>query len=177
LKNLSFMTSVLVWKFCTMTTQFCLTSWSISTSIKNFCATASSASGGHSENQSIVVQLTIDGKSLILFLKEAPIGEKQITIWRLVLHLSRKYANSSCGEPFGHLSSCLAGPLTNSIASAFSSAGKMFGTSPVLRILLMSSKKPSSLIWLSVKMKEVGFPLEATYLMSSLMSSLHSIIL
>jgi hypothetical protein len=48
--------------------------------MRNFYATASRASGGHSENQSIVVQLTIDGKSLILFLKEFPIGEKQSTI-------------------------------------------------------------------------------------------------
>ena len=54
----------------------------ISTSARNYLATASKASGGQAENQSIVVQLTIDGKSLILFLKATPIGENAKTIDR-----------------------------------------------------------------------------------------------
>jgi hypothetical protein len=104
------------------------------------------ASGGHSENQSIVVQFTIDGKSLILFLKEEPIDEKQSTTCKYFLHLSRKNEKSYAGVPSSHLSSSFAGPSIASWIVTFSSAGKMFGTSPVFRILLISSRNPSSLI-------------------------------
>ena len=45
-----------------------------------------------------------------------------------------------------------------SMISAFSSAGYRLGTSPVLRIILMSSINDSSLIWLSANRKVVGRP-------------------
>lgn len=137
---------MVVWNVYTIETQLYRTADSISISLKNFWATASRASGGHGENQSIVVQLTIDGKSLILFRRDAPIGEKASTTCKAFLHLSWKNANSWAGVPSSHLPSSFAGPLTNSQMSAFSSAGKMFGTSPVLRILLTSSRKLSYLI-------------------------------
>ena len=63
-----------------MVTQDFLTSSVISISPKNLTATDSRASFGHSENQSMVVQLTSDGKFLILFLKESPIGLKASTM-------------------------------------------------------------------------------------------------
>jgi hypothetical protein len=67
---------------------------SISISPKNFSATDCRASFGHSENQSMVVQLTSDGKFLTLFLNESPMGEKQSTICKKFLQRSTKYEKS-----------------------------------------------------------------------------------
>ena len=50
----------------------------------------------------------------------------------------------------------------------------MFGTSPVLRMLLISSRKLSCLTELSVKMKLVGSPLPPTSRMRVFRSSLNS---
>ena len=56
------------------------------------------------------------------------------------------------------LTSTLATVCIFSMTSAFSSAGNMLGTSPVLRIMLMSSTNDSSLIWLSLNRNTVALP-------------------
>ena len=54
----------LSWKYPHIVTQFLLTSSSMSMSSKNFVATFSKASAGHSVNQSNVQQFTKDGNIL-----------------------------------------------------------------------------------------------------------------
>ena len=48
--------------------------------------------------------------------------------------------------------------------SSFSSSSQRLGISPELRMLLMSSKKSSSTIWLSVKRKVIDRSLSEHYL-------------
>jgi hypothetical protein len=62
----------------------------VDSSYKNLSATASSASSGHDVNQSIVQQLTNEGKFLILSLRELPIGLIAKTMWRCYLVFSTK---------------------------------------------------------------------------------------
>ena len=78
------------WNTCTIAMQQFLTDDSISTSYRNRLATLSKASRGHSENQSMVVQLTREGKFLTLPLKDSPIGEKHSTMCRRFLQRSTK---------------------------------------------------------------------------------------
>ena len=74
-----------------ISTAFSRNSSVISTYFKNCEATDYKASPGHYENQSIVQQLTSEGKLRILFLKASPIGENAITECKSFLHLSTKY--------------------------------------------------------------------------------------
>lgn len=60
--------------------------------------------------------------------------------------------------------------------SDFSSAAKRLGTSPELRRLLMSSRKPSSLICVSMKRKTVCRSLAALFRRMFFKSSCHSCI-
>jgi hypothetical protein len=64
--------------------------YSNSSSYKNLSATASNASYGQVVNQSIVQQLTNDGKFLILSLIELPIGLIASTICKCYLIFSTK---------------------------------------------------------------------------------------
>ena len=75
-----------------------------------------------------------------------------------------------CSLRWTHLSICLI--LLH--ISFFSSMGNMLGTSPVFNKLLTSSKKFSSLIWVSVKRKIVWLEPSALFLNIFFKSSLHS---
>ena len=103
-----------------------------------------------------------------LFLKASPMGLMASTTWSCSLTRSTKKLNRASGVPsvcfdfsrclWYHafiLNTCLSGSTYLSIClillhiSFFSSMGNMLGTSPVLSRLPMSSRKFSSLIWVS----------------------------
>jgi len=109
----------------------------------NLLATLSSASYGHSENQSIVQQFTSDGNILTLVRKASPIGEKHSTICKFFLTLSMKYRYIYAGVPSFDLPSAFAATRIFSKTSAFSSAANKLGTSKVFSKLFMSSTNDS----------------------------------
>ena len=83
-----------------------------------------------------------------------------IWVWNFLQSVSREsgVVQSSTPEWFFSLTSTLATVCIFSMTSAFSSAGNMLGTSPVLRIMLISSTNDSSLIWLSLNRNTVALP-------------------
>ena len=73
-----------------MTSSFWRSSAGTSTSAKIFEATASSASLGHSRNQSMVQQLTSEGNCRSRSLNASPMGEKHRMMCRFALQLAMK---------------------------------------------------------------------------------------
>ena len=128
--------------------------WSfISTSARNCWATLFSASCGHSANQSMVQQFTREGNIRSRVRNASPTGLMQMTVCRFFRHCSMKKSYSSVGD----LSrpTFLARGRTSSMMFISSSFGKRFGTSPVLRMLLRSSRKLSYLICVSLNRNTV----------------------
>mmetsp|Transcript_13360 Transcript_13360/g.32664 ORF Transcript_13360/g.32664 Transcript_13360/m.32664 type:complete len:278 (-) Transcript_13360:588-1421(-) len=143
----------------------------------NLPDTAVSASSGHGRNQSMVQPLMRPGNCCARRLNLLPTGEKHSTMCRLSRTRLRKKPYR-----FSHVSgtpgACdfMMGRMSFTIMSS-SSLGSRPATSPVMRIWLMYSRKPSSLTSASVKMKHTGWPLKPAILYSALMSSNRLVVL
>lgn len=114
-------------------------------------ATLISASSGQGKNQSIVQQLTRPGNLRHLTLRTSPMGLIDKMICSLSRTLSTKVRYIVSGD-YGLLSLALKGLVVLTISS-LSSSYQRLGISPEFRRLLMSYKKSSSTIWLSVNKK------------------------
>mmetsp|Transcript_21952 Transcript_21952/g.64635 ORF Transcript_21952/g.64635 Transcript_21952/m.64635 type:complete len:278 (-) Transcript_21952:8241-9074(-) len=121
-------------------------------------ATSASACSGHGRNQSIVQPLMRPGKACARLRNLTPTGEKQSERWRFVRTRSMNMAQSWSWVGSAPLwTESYTGPISPRMASS-SSRGKRLGSSPVLRKMLTYSRKPSSLISLSVKRNTTGLP-------------------
>eukprot|EP00964_Phaeocystis_antarctica_P040944 scaffold23430_cov57-Phaeocystis_antarctica.AAC.1 len=121
-------------------------------------ATSESAFSGHGMNQSIVQPLIRPGKAWARDRNLGPTGEKHRAMCRLERTRSMKNAHrSSCVGSLPLNTPSYTGPISPMIASS-SSRGKRLGSSPVLRKMLMYSRKPSLLISLSVMRKTTPLP-------------------
>mmetsp|Transcript_23989 Transcript_23989/g.77973 ORF Transcript_23989/g.77973 Transcript_23989/m.77973 type:complete len:412 (-) Transcript_23989:1910-3145(-) len=141
-------------------------------SAKKVFATLLSASIGHSENQSIVQQLTSDGNMRSRCRKASPIGENARTMWRLARTRPMKkelMAFLVTGKPC----CCMSGRHAFAIVSV-SSVFHRFGTSPALRMLLISSRNASCTICVSVKRNVVSLPSAPAIKSTLFKSSRHS---
>eukprot|EP00982_Pelagococcus_subviridis_P013776 31278-Pelagococcus_subviridis.AAC.11 len=128
----------------------------LSGSRKNVFATESSASSGHSLNQSIVQQFTSDGNMRRRCRNSSDTGDMARTQCRLDRTRVMKYAFTAFfvrGKPCCDM----IGRRAFSIVPK-SSDFHRFGTSPLLRMLLMSSRKFSCTICVSVKRKTTSLP-------------------
>jgi len=132
-------------------------------------ATEFRASLGHLSNQIMVHPLIIEGNCLHLFLNLFPTGEKDITKWRFYFIIWIKslymFSGESC-RPF----SLMIIRISLYISSKSSKAMRL-GTSPLLTILFMSSKKLSYLMLLSERINTVDIFLDPVYLSNFLRSS------
>lgn len=117
--------------------------------LKWLSAVDTRASSGHERNQSIVVQLTRDGKVLNLLLKSYPTGDIQMTMWRLDLQSWTKYWYFSLKDPTGFKA------VTSSTILVFSYIGNKFGISPLFKTLQTSSTILSFVICVSVNKNTV----------------------
>ena len=148
--------------------------WSgTSISFRNFLATASRASFGHSWNQSMVQQFTREGNCRSRSRNASPIGDRHSTMCRFFFVWSMKKFHSSAGvssfmpiflEVTRHISS----------TAVRSSYGNIFGTSPAFSRLLMSSTKLSSLIWVSENRNTAGLHSPPAVRQNFFRSSRHS---
>lgn len=86
-------------------------------------------------------QLIILGNYLHLFLNFSPTGEKASTICRFSLTNYTAYLSNTSLESYNLAS--LAKGLMSDIISSKSSCNQIFGTSPVFKILFISSKNDS----------------------------------
>ena len=120
-------------------------------SLKWLSAVEIKAYSGHAKNQSIVVQLTKDGKVLNLLLKSSPTGDIQMTICKFFLQSCTKYWNFSLNEPVGLI------VVISSTIFAFYSRGNKLGISPLFKILQTYSTILSFNIWVSENKKIVSF--------------------
>lgn len=94
-------------------------------------------------------------------MKQFPIHYKRIHSKPTYFKLLRTTVTCPClADCWAENSPLPAAP--TSITSCFSSAAKMLGTSPVLSTLSISSRKASSLIWVSVIRKTVFWPFTPT---------------
>ena len=109
-----------------------------STVVRNCSATVCSASCGHAVNQSMVQQLTSEGNWRSRVRKASPMGDMHRTTCRLARHCWTKRRHSPPG-PASEMPSSRARGTSASWMLETSSAAKRLGTSPVLRMLLMSS--------------------------------------
>mmetsp|Transcript_61286 Transcript_61286/g.162228 ORF Transcript_61286/g.162228 Transcript_61286/m.162228 type:complete len:248 (-) Transcript_61286:144-887(-) len=137
-----------------------------------FLATERSASSGHSAKKSIVQLLTSDGKLRSRERKASPSGDMQMHRWRLsrtrltnVLYI----ATLVSGVP----AACAIGRIALMIWPT-SLSSRRLGTSPVLRMLLRSSRKDSLTICVSVKRNICALPSMPEPSSSFLRSSFHS---
>mmetsp|Transcript_5849 Transcript_5849/g.17924 ORF Transcript_5849/g.17924 Transcript_5849/m.17924 type:complete len:207 (+) Transcript_5849:4549-5169(+) len=159
------------WPIASLSASLAWSEHAILNSSMNLDETDVSASSGHGRNQSIVQPLIRPGNCCARRLNLSPTGEKQSTMCRLLRTRCRKKPYR-----FSHVSgvpgSCcfMIGRMSLTIMSS-SSLGSRPATSPVMRIWLMYSRKPSSLTSASVKMKHTGWPLKPAILYSVLMSS------
>ncbi len=110
-------------------------------------ATDNNASLGHSVNQSIVQQLTSDGNMRHLDRNESPTGLIHSTTCKLFRTRLIKKLNIESRSPSG-MPVSLAAVRHPFIMRSRSSASNRFGTSPLFRILLMSSRNSSTTILL-----------------------------
>ena len=134
-------------------------------------ATEFRASFGHLSNQIIVQPLIIDGKDLHLFLSLLPTGENEITRCRFYF---MSYMKRRCIFSFVSWSPLSFTMILNSLyISSRSSKAIRFGTSPLLMMLFMSSKKLSFFMLLSDRISTVEMFLEPVCLRSFLISSFH----
>mmetsp|Transcript_13331 Transcript_13331/g.21687 ORF Transcript_13331/g.21687 Transcript_13331/m.21687 type:complete len:253 (+) Transcript_13331:2108-2866(+) len=137
----------------------------------NLVETAMSASCGHGKNQSMVHPLMSPGKFRARVANLSPTGEKHRHTWRLSRTRPRKKAYRLSQVSITPGASFLsAGRMSLTIMSS-SSLGNSPATSPVMRIWLINSRNPSSLISASVKMKHTFWPLSPATLYSALRSS------
>eukprot|EP00982_Pelagococcus_subviridis_P017579 31550-Pelagococcus_subviridis.AAC.12 len=127
-----------------------------STVDKNRLETEFSASAGHSMYQSIVQQLMSDGNWRHRERNASPTGDMHRMMCRLSLTrlINVEYKTSFvAGSPklstYGRMSD---------IKRSFSSCANRPGTSPLLRMLFMSSTNDSVTIIVSVNKKTVGVP-------------------
>ena len=146
---------------------------SIEMSARNEVHTVCSASRGHAVNQSIVQQLTSEGNLRSRVRKASPIGDMHSTTCRLARHCWTKRRHSPAGVMSLQPRS-LARDVTPSRMVCTSSAAYRLGTSPMLRMLLMSSTIASSLICVSVKRKTVCVPASPACCSSRFTSSRHA---
>lgn len=135
-----------------------------STIINYNCITCSSASSGHSSNQSIVQQFTRLGCIRKRVLKFLPIGLMHIIMWSFSRQRLTKYVNTVNMEISRFLSPPWAANRVISIISCCSSIVKRFGTSPSLSKLLISFKKVSSRISSSPKRNTRSLPIPPEFL-------------
>mmetsp|Transcript_2342 Transcript_2342/g.7646 ORF Transcript_2342/g.7646 Transcript_2342/m.7646 type:complete len:237 (+) Transcript_2342:4635-5345(+) len=140
---------------------------------KNCFETDWSASTGHLSNQSVVQQLMSDGNMRQRTRKALPTGDMASTMcmfsrtramkWALMLSLvSTTPAALQCGR-------------TSRRIFSHSSLAKRLGTSPELRMLLMSSTKDSTTICVSANRKTTGVPSQPVMKKSFLRSSRNSL--
>jgi hypothetical protein len=117
-------------------------------------ATSVRASTGQGKNQSIVVFETSPGKLRQRRRNVSPAGVIARIMCRFSLAFFTKYyqRNSLDSGSFNFFISESKGEIKPSFSSSANSAG----TIPMVRILLMSSKNPSSATWESVNMKVLG---------------------
>ena len=128
---------------------------SILMSCKKDWATVSSASLGHAVNQSMVVQLTSEGNLRRRVRNESPMGDMQSAMWSSPRQFWTKKRIIEPGVKSVMPISLALGWSVSQICET-SSPGKSWGTSPVFRMLLMSSTIASSLTCVSVNRKTVG---------------------
>mmetsp|Transcript_12343 Transcript_12343/g.37068 ORF Transcript_12343/g.37068 Transcript_12343/m.37068 type:complete len:248 (+) Transcript_12343:24-767(+) len=161
-----------------MSTQTSITpprTWSVSsTCLRKCCATLYSASSGHSVNQSMVQQFTRLGNMRRRLRKASPMGDIVSTMCRFVRQRPTKKDHSSAWLPRFWMPASLAGLCRASMSSCSSSCAYRFGTSPVLRMPLMSSTKASMTICVSSKRNTVGSLSRPAHPSTFLRSSCHS---
>mmetsp|Transcript_18328 Transcript_18328/g.62276 ORF Transcript_18328/g.62276 Transcript_18328/m.62276 type:complete len:287 (+) Transcript_18328:2776-3636(+) len=164
-------TLLCTWPMCSWSDVLTSSLHAIWKSPMNFVDTATSASTGHGRNQSMVQPLMRPGNWLARRLKVEPTGEKHRHTCRLSRTRPRKksyrlsYVSATVGASF-----FITGRMSFTIMS-ISSLGNRPATSPVMRIWLMNSRKPSSFTSASVKMNATFWPLNPAILYIPLMSS------
>mmetsp|Transcript_14668 Transcript_14668/g.43745 ORF Transcript_14668/g.43745 Transcript_14668/m.43745 type:complete len:228 (-) Transcript_14668:2604-3287(-) len=136
------------------------------------CATESSASLGHSSNQSMVQQLISDGNMRQRTRNAEPTGDMQSTMCRF----SRTREMKSCRMPslVSGTPASLQKGRTPVLIFSHSSLAKRLGTSPELRMLLTSSTIDSLMICVSEKRKTIGAASQPAWNMNDLRSSCHA---
>ena len=121
----------------------------------------------------MVEQFTIDGNILNLRLNASPMGENANTTCMFYLDLSTNFAYISAS--FNSLNYLIS---LNPSCTADISSGKAnkLGISPLLRMLLISSTKPSCAICVSLNRKTVGLASIPAYFKISRILSCQSFI-
>ena len=142
------------------------------TTQRTFMATSCRASDGQVWNQSMVVQLTRPGYMRQRLRKLSPIGDMASTTCKLARTRSMKYRHSTSGTSSKPAAN--AGLRTASKIPGISSLAKRLGTTPDDRMLLMSSKNPSSLICVSLNKNTTFLFSHPACMYSFLMSSRNS---
>mmetsp|Transcript_3151 Transcript_3151/g.13667 ORF Transcript_3151/g.13667 Transcript_3151/m.13667 type:complete len:234 (+) Transcript_3151:6907-7608(+) len=127
-----------------------------STVERNLLETLVSASSGHSMNQSMVQQLIREGNWRHRDRKASPTGDMHRMMWRLSRTLLMNVLKSTSFVGFKPRDSAYG--RISVIIRSFSSWANSPGTSPLLRMLLMSSRKFSWTICVSVNKKTTSFP-------------------
>ena len=117
-----------------------------STLTNEVCATERRASRGHSVNQSMVQQLTKLGNIRHRERNASPTGLMHNTTWRLFRTRLMKKLNIPSRSPSAIPASLAAGRQPITIRS-YSSASNRFGTSPLFKMLFMSSRNSSTTIY------------------------------
>mmetsp|Transcript_29452 Transcript_29452/g.47337 ORF Transcript_29452/g.47337 Transcript_29452/m.47337 type:complete len:232 (+) Transcript_29452:842-1537(+) len=154
------------------TTLFTSSSLSSATSPKKVFATELSASRGHSLNQSMVQQLTSAGNMRRRWRNSSLTGDMARTQCKLErTRVTKKEFTAFfvAGKPRPCMMGRKAAPMV-SVSSVF----HRLGTSPELRMLLMSSKKFSCTICVSVKRNTTFLPSEPAMRSTLRKSSRHS---
>ena len=136
-------------------------------------ATVCKASSGHALNQSIVQQLINDGNCKHLNLNESPTGDKHKTICKL--SLTRLTNNLLHKSRFASRQPKSLQTLDiPTIILSHSSDSNKFGTLPLFNNEETSSKKPSLMICVSVKLKPMLSPFTPALIIISFNASLNS---
>mmetsp|Transcript_11646 Transcript_11646/g.49782 ORF Transcript_11646/g.49782 Transcript_11646/m.49782 type:complete len:362 (-) Transcript_11646:1426-2511(-) len=142
------------------------------TAAKNSTATLRSASTGHALNQSMVVHVTNDGNFRNRSRNASPTGEKHSTTCKFRRTSPKKKLVIASLLP--SMPAALARPRMVSKIVPKSPASIKLGTSPVLRMLEISSTKNSWLICVSENRNTVFLFCSPARRMSALKSSCHS---
>mmetsp|Transcript_20364 Transcript_20364/g.49240 ORF Transcript_20364/g.49240 Transcript_20364/m.49240 type:complete len:338 (+) Transcript_20364:2069-3082(+) len=157
---------------CAITPRFTSSDEAISNFEIKASATFRRPSSGHGRNQSTVVQLMRPGNLRQREDSRSPTGDMHRMMWRLLRALSWKYRQRLSAESMKPLgASFFAIGRMSPMMPSCSSFAKRPDTSPVERIWLMYSRKPSSLTSASVKMNDTERPLRPAVLKRSLRSS------